>query len=60
MGHDDKKATRLKIAGGTMRDVLENQYFRDSVEMADRRDIDFQNHLRNSKFDAKKFLVNRA
>lgn len=32
--HDDKKNVRLKIAGGSMTGVLQNQYYRDSVREA--------------------------
>jgi len=36
--NDDKKAVRLKIAGGKMTDVLHNSYLHESVKEAADRD----------------------
>ena len=59
-GQDDKKFTKLKIAGGDMAHVITNQYFKEGLMEAEQKDLAYQQMRRNSKFDAKKFFKNKA
>ena len=57
---DDKKMVRNKVAGGTMANVIQNQYALESFREVAARDTRYQQLKKANKFEGRKRMHNRT